>query len=337
VMLSLASWLYQVVTAIRNALFDCGVLSAHSAAFPIISVGNLTAGGNAKTPLTIYIVEELKKRGFSPFVISRGYGGSERGPWLVQESDSPRRVGDEPLLIRQKCLVPVVVAKSRVAGAVFGAQHSLGNVAVLDDAFQHRWLRRDLDIVSINVGTDEAMQAFIDGECLPKGLFREARDSGLRRAGAIVLSERRPVNSTKSSPLRHRVVDLLPKGVPLFTSSLFAEGIYSLKGDGPLSFENAAAFCAIAHPENFFETLRALVPEVTKTFEFPDHHPLGEKELKEMRAAASGLPLVCTEKDAVKLQASEKDVFVLRTKTTISPAEDFTRLLINVGRPDHVK
>jgi tetraacyldisaccharide 4'-kinase len=313
---------------LRNEFFDRGLFAAYAAPFPVISVGNLTAGGNSKTPLTMYLVQELRSLGYSPFVISRGYGGSERGPKLVESTDDALVVGDEPLLIKRKCQVPVVVSRSRVAGARFAAAQALGDVAVLDDAFQHRWLKRTLDIVSIHVGTDQALQAFLDGECLPKGRFRESRDAGLRRAGALVLSEGRSKVGGAPSILREQLLSILPKGVPVFSASLSTQGIYSLRGEGPLSFARVGAFCAIAHPRNFFDTLRASGVEVTREFSFADHYPVGEKELARMRQEVGDLPLVCTEKDAVRISEQEKNVFVLRTGMSVEPASEFRALLL---------
>jgi len=329
-----AAFLYGSVTRLRNWLFDSGIFPSYQAPFPVISVGNLTAGGNGKTPLTILIVQELRSRGFSPFILSRGYGGSLAGPHLVSLTDPPSLVGDEPLLMLKKCEVPVVIARSRVAGAQFAAKHALGNVAVLDDAFQHRWLKRDLDILSIHVGSAEAAQSFVEGELLPKGRFRESRERGITRAGAVVLATRKPTNESKEPAPLSEVLNLISNRVPVFRSSLSIEGLFSMRGDGPVSFPRAVAFCAIANPQSFFETLTEVGVVLERTFAFRDHQLIGEKELAEMRSVVPGLPLICTEKDAKRLSEmgssrEGQDIFVLKTSLELKPREEFVNLLLS--------
>ncbi|MCB0339563.1 MAG: tetraacyldisaccharide 4'-kinase, partial [Bdellovibrionales bacterium] len=174
---------------IRNWLFDNKVFSIYKSNLPVICVGNLSAGGNGKTPLVRMIVSELQKIGMQPVVVSRGYGGKIKGPYKVSVSDTPIDVGDEALIYAGDG-VPTVIGRSRVAAVKFVESNKVGNVVVLDDGFQHRWLARDLNIVTVNCATDSDVEAFLVGHLLPLGRFRENRDRALSRADMIVFARR---------------------------------------------------------------------------------------------------------------------------------------------------
>jgi len=323
-----ASVLYGGVVAARGALYDTGVLRAYTSKLPVISVGNVTAGGNGKTPLCLYLVEELRSRGMKPVILSRGYGGSEKGPYRVQLSDSPSRVGDEPLLMAQAEVAPVYIARSRARGARQIESDQAGDVIVLDDGFQHRALARNVDIVSIFAGAPEAVEAFVAGRLLPDGLFREPRDRALRRASMFVISERRVAESQELlSPLDERLLKILPAGISVYRAYFEAVGVRWLDSGEPLAPQTIGAFAAIANPETFFDSLVRLGFAVSERQSFADHHALSEHEMRELCARNPGLPLVCTQKDAVKLVAMPPDlrrrIAVLAVKLKVVPADAF--------------
>ena len=185
------SYLFRGLTNARNGLYDRGVLRGYRSKLPIVSIGNVTVGGNGKTPLCQFLASDLIQRGMRPVILSRGYGGTVRGPYRVKTTDSSHLVGDEPLLLASASDVPVYVSKSRVVGVQRIEEEGTGNVVILDDGFQHRALARDFDIVSIFVGSDEGIHSFLRGTLLPVGRFRARTEKkALRRAQAIVLSER---------------------------------------------------------------------------------------------------------------------------------------------------
>ncbi len=273
---NILSGIYAGVAGARNGLYDRGWLKARRLQGPVVSVGNVSAGGSGKTPFVILLGELLKARGIKFDVLSRGYGRKSRGVLAVNPGGLPEEFGDEPLLIARRLNVPVVVGEDRyeagrAAEARFGAQMHL-----LDDGFQHRALARDFDIVLV---TPE------DGRdrLLPAGRLREPLLS-LRRADAVVLASGA---APDAFPLEGKMMWRVRRGI-------VARDISS----------RPVVFCGIARPRNFILQLRtAGVEPVAEAF-FRDHHAYCEKDVRDllqlkMKSEADGF--VTTEKDAVNL------------------------------------
>ncbi|RIL09298.1 MAG: tetraacyldisaccharide 4'-kinase [Proteobacteria bacterium] len=290
---------YEGITTLRNYLYDKNVLRSEKAELPIICVGNLTVGGSAKTPLSIYLCMQLKGRGYAPVVVTRGYGGRISGPHLIGAEDTAEIAGDEPLMISSKAQVPVVVARDRAAGAKFVSERKLGDCIVLDDGLQHRRLKRDLNILSINVGSEKAIEDFRRAKLLPLGPFRENRDKALHRIQIAVFSERKTTPPPES---RHELAALLPPEIKIFRSYFKAKGVYAIDSLVQLKPCKAAAFCGIANPQGFFESLRSEGFELMGGEVYSDHFKFRSSHLERLRRDFPGLPLICTEKDAVRLQ-----------------------------------
>lgn len=294
------SWIYGAVTSVRNRLYDIGVLPTYGSTIPVISVGNLTAGGNGKTPLCMFLVKELKQRGYRPVVLSRGYGGSEKGPRFVSKDDTSRSVGDEPLLMVYHG-IDVVIARKRVAGAQLIERNGGYDVIVLDDGLQHRALGRELNLVTAFVGSDSAVTAFIKGRLLPYGLFREDRQRAMRRLDAVVLSHRAVLHGSDSPKVDERLRAVLPVDMPLYTSALKDGDVRWLSDKSPLSPCQVSLLTAIANPSGVVDSLETLGFSVKESHVFADHHYFSEQELRDFIARVGDIPIVCTEKDAVKL------------------------------------
>ncbi len=328
-LLRVAAIPYRAVTHVRNIFYDKGVLPTYQVQIPTISIGNLTAGGNGKTPLCIFLALELAAAGSAPVVLSRGYGGKAKGPLLVTLEHSAREVGDEPLLIARKTQCPVVVARNRVAGAEFILRQKLGNIIVLDDAFQHRRLRRNVDIVCVDVSTQKAVDTFVGGDLLPRGRFREDRDRALARAHMVILM-RRAIAAV--APVSYNAVRaLLPSHVKVHEGVLEAIGTRSLRDGFNLSPRPVVAFCAIANPSGFFQSLEALGYEIVESYQFSDHYCFSASEIAGMQRRHPGVPLVCTEKDAVKLRGVVECVFVLEVRLRITDSSALMGAL-TIGR-----
>ena len=241
--------LYAGALAIRRAAYAIGLLRSVRVAVPVIVVGNLYVGGTGKTPLTIELVRALRTRGWTPGVVSRGYGGTASAPRLVGSQDTAAEVGDEPLLIARATAAPVAVAASRVraAQALLAADPTC-DVIVADDGLQHLQLARDIEIALL----DE--RGLGNGWVLPAGPLREPA-ARLGRVDAIVL---------------HRAEDAAVDGVPCFAMrSRLADEIHRL-GDRahtmPLaeltrrqreSSLTITAAAGIGVPQRFFDMLRA--------------------------------------------------------------------------------
>ena len=138
-------WLFTVLAAIRRLAFT--LLPRRSLPCPVVVVGNITVGGTGKTPLVVYLVEELKARGIRVGVVSRGYLGQERGPYRVRPEDDPARVGDEPCLIARRTGVAIAIGRDRRAAARLIASEV--DLLISDDGLQHYWLPRELEIAVI--------------------------------------------------------------------------------------------------------------------------------------------------------------------------------------------
>jgi tetraacyldisaccharide 4'-kinase len=322
------SALYGALTRVRNALYDRGSLRAYTSSLPVMSVGNLTAGGNGKTPLCLYLVEALRSRGLSPVILSRGYGGRCKGPYLVKTSDAASEVGDEPLLMARSVGCPVVIARSRATGARMIEREKLGNVIVLDDGFQHRALARDLDIVSMFAGSEEAVDAFERGEILPLGLFREDRDIGLQRTDIFVVSYRNVVPSGEEMPaVDPRILALIPSGVTVFRAAYDFLEVRSLASGSAIPPQRVHGCAGIANPQGFFESLERVGYQVEQRHAFPDHYAFTEAELARLVDTHPGTLFVCTEKDAVKIRGMSERVVAsfaeFRVRLKVVPSDAF--------------
>jgi len=270
------SSIYEVAVRARNALYDRRRLRARRLEGPVVSVGNLSAGGSGKTPFVMLLGELLQSRGVKFDVLSRGYGRESVGVLLVDPGGLPQNFGDEPLLIARRLQVPVIVGEGRYEAGRFAETRFGAQLHLLDDGFQHRGLARDFDIVLVT--PQDASDRL-----LPAGRLREPL-SALRRADAVVLASGALEDAFS---LQGKLVWRVKRGI-------VAEGIPA----------RPVVFCAIARPQNFLLQLRAANIEPAAQAFYRDHHAYNEKDVRELlelkqRSAAGGF--VTTEKDAVNL------------------------------------
>jgi tetraacyldisaccharide 4'-kinase len=270
------SSIYGVAVRARNALYDRRRLRPRRLDGPVVSVGNLSAGGSGKTPFVLLLGELLKSRGVKFDVLSRGYGRKSRGVLLVDPGGLPQQFGDEPLLIARRLQVPVIVGEDRYEAGRFAESRLGAQLHLLDDGFQHRGLARDFDIVLVT--PQDASDRL-----LPAGRLREPL-STLRRADAVVLA----------SGASEDAFSLQGKSVWRVKRGIIAEGIPA----------RPVVFCGIARPQNFLLQLRAANVEPAAQAFYRDHHAYNEKDVRELlelrqRSKAGGF--VTTEKDAVNL------------------------------------
>lgn len=277
--------LYAAVVGMRNRHHDKKGPS-YVAPVPVISVGNITAGGTGKTPLVIEIVRLLEQRGRTPVVVSRGYGQANGEP------------NDEERVIRRNCPNVVCLADpDRAAGCERACREFGADVIVLDDAFQHRRVARTCDIVVV-----DATCPFGYDHVLPRGLLREPVPS-LRRADMIVLTRCDQVSKTELDCVERRI-SRVAGDVPCLKSVHRVTGVERLNGESiEPAGTRAFAFAAVGQPSAFLTTVRSLGVEVVGTRWWPDHHEYTKGEI--VALATDRQPdhdwLITTEKDAVKL------------------------------------
>lgn len=254
---------------------------------PVVCIGNATLGGVGKTPFTRLIGETLLARGRHPHVLTRGYGGTERGPHRVMATDTAARVGDEPLLLAGT--LPVWVGRDRPAGARAAAAAG-AELVLMDDGFQNPSLSKDLSFLLVDGST-----LFGNGAVFPAGPLRELPEAAASRAGALVAMMEGPEAAVPDTILE------LAGDKPVYRAWFRLDA--STIPKGPL-----LAFCGIGRPERFYGSLAEAGANPLSTRSFPDHHRFSAADLRSLRAEAErdGLRLVTTEKDLMRLAPEER-------------------------------
>jgi tetraacyldisaccharide 4'-kinase len=290
------SLLYAALFALRGGLYRLGWLRVERVRVPVIVVGNVIAGGAGKTPVVMAVVRHLRARGLQVGVVSRGYGRRTADCREVLDGSDPRDVGDEPALIHHATLAPVVVARKRIdAARMLLLRHPATQVIVSDDGLQHLALGRDIEIC---VFDDRGIG---NGWRLPAGPLREAWP---RPCDLVLHSGSRPAFAGGHTATRGLAQDAVARDgrrVPL----------QSLAG------QPVIALAAIARPEAFFDMLRARGLTLAQAVALPDHCDFEDWQ----RPGSAALPLLCTEKDAVKLWHKAPDA--LAVPLEFAPSAEF--------------
>ncbi len=274
-------WIYAGATALRLKL-----KKPFNAEIPVICIGNLTAGGTGKTPTAAAIARLLQEQGYSPFFISRGYGGKLQNIIVAPQKHRAVDVGDEPLLLARTA--PVAVNADRKEAAILARQNG-ADIVIMDDGFQNPGLHKDLSFI------------VIDGEVglgnfrpVPAGPLRENFQKGIARADAAVI-----IGTDKTN------VRSILKNIPVFAGKI--------KPQTP-PFSSGArviAFAGIGRPEKFYHSLQECRAVIVKSFSFPDHHFYTETELQKLinEARKENAVLCTTSKDFVKIPPNLRPFF----------------------------
>ncbi|NQS86556.1 tetraacyldisaccharide 4'-kinase [Pantoea allii] len=303
------SVLYGAITALIRFSFQRGWRKSWRAPLPVVVVGNLTAGGNGKTPVVIWLVEALQQRGLRVGVISRGYGGkADSYPLRVTADTATEQAGDEPVLIAQRTSAPVAVAPLRRDAIEALLEHHSLDLIVTDDGLQHYALQRDREIVVV-----DGVRRFGNGWWLPAGPMRE-RASRLNTVDAIIVNGGEPQQGEIAMQLRPGMATHLLSGE-----------------QRPLSaFQDVVAMAGIGHPPRFFNTLKQQGLTPVAEIAFADHHAYSEDELS--RLLLPEQTLLMTEKDAVKCRAFAQPAWWYLPVDAHLPAEAATVLLDDLER-----
>lgn len=323
-----AAWLYGAGVGLRNKLFDYGWLPQESFDTPIICVGNLAVGGTGKTPHTEYIVRLLQNAGLNPATLSRGYKRHTRGYVLANENSTARDIGDEPLQMKRKFPdIRVAVDEDRRHGIrqLTALKHPPVDVVLLDDAYQHRYVRAGLNIL-----LTEYRRLFCDDALLPAGRLREPAENK-DRAQVIVVTKCPPDMTEEDCKRTANRLKLLPHQ-QLYFSTLRYGALYPLCSDKgmadrpPLDTDTEVLLLTgIASPQAILEEVRRHTPQVS-LLTFADHHDFSTKDLKLVTEQFDKLTpgrrlIVTTEKDAARLSQHPALDENLKSNICVLPVE----------------
>ena len=277
------SLIFYLLSSLRRWLYRVGLLASFKADVPLVVVGNISVGGTGKTPLVIALVKQLQREGFTPAIISRGYGSkADQYPYFVDANSSATCSGDEPLLIAKRTAAPVVIdARRGRAIAALQARYPECDVIISDDGLQHYAMQRDVEIAVV-----DGKRGFGNGYLLPAGPLRETV-SRLRSVDFLVTNGSTGLSLPGES----------------FAMQLAVSAVITLDGSQsvvPTSWQlskRVHAVAGIGNPQRFFDTLQAQGFEVIP-HAFDDHHRYRIEDLQ----FDDELPVLMTEKDAVKVR-----------------------------------
>lgn len=290
------SWCYVLVVKLRQGCYRMGICQSSALPVPVIVVGNISVGGSGKSPLVMALVDHLKAKGFTPGVISRGYGGkSAFWPREVNRTTCTQLVGDEPQLIFERCDVAVVAGPNRVRNGYYLIDKMNCNILISDDGYQHFALQRDIDIAVI-----DGQYGFGNGWCLPAGPLREPI-SAFKRADIVVFNGQ--VTELSVGQATAEWLHDIPSDCMTCCATMELQEARNLLDNRRLKLSEFArnpvhVVAGIGNPSRFFSQLEKvgihIIPHV-----FPDHHQFSEQDL----SFADDSDVLMTEKDGIKCRS----------------------------------
>jgi tetraacyldisaccharide 4'-kinase len=322
---------YGAGVRVRNGLYRRGILKSVDIGAPVISVGNLTTGGTGKTPLVEFLAAQLTGEGRRVCVLTRGYLRQSSGRVVVSDYENVladvSAAGDEALLLAERLRgrAAVIADANRVAAARWAIENLGSNLFILDDAFQHQQIRRDLNIVTV-----DGANAWGNRKVLPAGILREPIKE-LARADCVVIT--RADEAPKVDQLRQAIRQVSPQ-TRVFTSQMKPLAARPLKGASHASFIDhaspVAAFCGIGNPASFFSLIRGQGHTLSHTRAFSDHHNYRQRDIDRFikDAIAHGArAVVTTAKDAVKIGSLDFGIpcYVIDIAIEIDDAKAFLK------------
>ncbi len=312
------SWLYGLVVSIRNLMFDAGALKSKTFPLPVICVGNITVGGTGKTPHTEYLIRMLSEK-HQVAVLSRGYKRQSEGYVLATPTTPMTDIGDEPYQMKHKFpQIHMAVDKDRCHGIAELMKKEVQpptDVVILDDAYQHRYVKAGLYILLM----DYHRLIYLD-KLLPAGRLRES-SSGTKRADIVIVTKC-PRDIT---PIERKGIER-SLNIENWQKIFFSTYIYpdNMKGIG----NNPLLVTGIASPEQMIYDLQKIVPEFD-VMSFPDHHHFTENDINNIRTRAAGRTILTTEKDSTRLHGLENVKVIPIEVEFIDGKEEFDNIIRN--------
>lgn len=314
------SSIYGFCLRVRELAYKRGVFSTDEVSIPVISVGNITLGGTGKTPIVERLSLGLKEIGFNPGIITRGYKRKRKGIFSVDVSrDDADEVGDEAFMLARKTRVPVIVGTKRAKAIDEGVRTFNIDLALLDDGFQVRNLRKDMEILLLN-GTSNSHPNY---RLFPSGPCREPLDR-IHEADVILINKGELDRTVKS----------FAAGIPAFRMKYKPAYLYNVKRDmiahyNFLKGKRIVAFSGLGDNQSFFSLLREIGGRIIETVEFPDHYRYRDEDIQYLASFKGAELLITTEKDAVKIDRMEipDNLFYLAIEAKIERERDLLELI----------
>ncbi|MDD4196670.1 MAG: tetraacyldisaccharide 4'-kinase [Syntrophorhabdaceae bacterium] len=318
--LACLSYLYQISVMAKEFMYKTGIMKTQDSPIPVISVGNITLGGTGKTPVVERLSRTFKDRGFNPGIITRGYLRTKSGTFPVDvKNDSAETAGDEAYMLAKRTRIPVIVGKDRLTAIECGVDCCNIDLAILDDGFQVKDVRKDADILILNGKESLARQ-----ELFPLGPYRDPV-SRVRECDAILVSKAEPDSATIA----------FTRGIPRFQVRHHPVHLYNMKQDIITHYDyvknkRIAAFSGLGDNESFFQLLRQLGANVVHETSYPDHYRYTQRDIKKLESVSDIECIVTTEKDAVKLLGMElpDNLFYLSIEARIEDEDTLMELLL---------
>ncbi len=329
---------YSAIMGFRNFLFEKGLFSEEKVNAKVISVGNLTVGGSGKTPAVVYVTKLLKKNNVKVGILSRGYGRNSKGFKLVSDGEklllSVSKSGDEIVQVATECKVPAAVSEKRVLGAKKLIAETGVEAIVLDDAYQHRWIARDLNILIFDQRFLMKRDS-IEQKTLPVGRMRESF-SAIDRADIILIN--RKFNAKRELSKKFKG---LMANKQIHYGYYKSAGLIDVKNEQLYSLtefkgQKSLVVCGIARPFSFLKVLEDNNIDIKNRMLFKDHKEYSEKEVQQIRKTfydTNSQSVITTEKDFVKLKEFTKelddiDIYFLKIELQVEDADDFNNEIL---------
>lgn len=338
---------YAFVISLRNWFFNHNVFKVKSVRAKVISVGNISVGGTGKTPLVISLTNLLKRNGKNVGVLSRGYRRNTKGYLLVSNGRkilaSVNDCGDEIFITAMECKIPAAVSEKRVKGARQFIKDTAVDTIVLDDAYQHRWIRRDINLIVFEQRF-LTEKDFFKKNLLPTGMMRETFSS-VKRADAVIIN--RKFTPKQDIPLKYNKYFENKK---IFTAYYKAIGFVDVKkyesyGLEEFRGQRSLVVSGVANPFSLINILMQSKIDSSNQIIFRDHKNYSNKEVQEIRKkfyTTNSHSVITTEKDAVKLTQYSKelddiDIYFLKIELKMDNENEFEDFILSGINQNYIK
>jgi tetraacyldisaccharide 4'-kinase len=313
------SLVYGLCLNLREYMYGNGRMKMKEVPIPVISVGNITLGGTGKTPVVERLSMKLKDFGFNPGIATRGYKRKRKGTFVVDiEKDTAQDVGDEAFMLAKRTKLPVLVGADRAEAIEQGMKSFRIDVVLLDDGFQTKSIRKDMEIVVLS-GSDGKTD-----DLFPLGPYREP-PAGIKRADVILANK----GMLSSETILHA------EEIPVYEIRYKPAYLYNIKKDliahyNYIKDRRVLAFSGLGDNESFFNLLREIGADVIDEIPHPDHYAYKKKDITTLSSRTDAEVIVTTEKDAVKIVSMDPpdNLFYLAIEVVIDREEELLKRIV---------